>query len=74
MRAVKAKWRNGYIYPVKKIGKYPQMYVQRAMHGKYRGITIGVFQEKNKEGYTVSMTIRFAKLLKKRIESCLEEK
>jgi len=59
------KWLNGTIYPCKPIGKYPQIYCERVMHGKYRGIAIQCFEIKGQEGITISLTNRMARLLKK---------
>lgn len=66
------KWINGIIYPCKPIGKYPQIYCERIMHGKYRGIEIQCFEIKGKNGITISLTNRMARLLNKRIESALK--
>lgn len=67
------KWLNGVIYPCKKIGSYPQIYVERNMHGKYRGIAIQLFEVKGESGMQISMTTRMARLLAKRITLSLED-
>lgn len=68
------KWINGYLYPCCKIGKYPQIYVERIMHGKYRGVSISLFQIKGQSGYKTELTNRMARLLAKRINQALEPK
>ena len=65
------KWINGFLYPCCKIGKYPQIYVERIMHGKYRGISVSLFEVKGETGYTISLTTRMARLLAKRINLAL---
>jgi hypothetical protein len=67
------KWLNGTIYPCKKIGTYPQVYVERVMHGKYRGIAIQVFETKGGIGTTLSMTTRATRLLIKRLILAMED-
>jgi hypothetical protein len=71
---IRNKWINGYLYPCKKMGSYPQIYVERVMHGKYRGIGIDFFEVKGETGYTFSMTTRMARLLAKKITLALEGK
>jgi hypothetical protein len=66
------KWLNGVLYPCKKLGNYPQIYVERVMHNKYKGIAIQLFEVKGQTGYTVSLTKLMARLLVKRINSALE--
>ena len=52
------KWFNGVLYPCCKIGKYPQIYVERSMHGKYRGLEISLFEVKDESGYKISLTTK----------------
>ena len=66
-----SRWLNGTIYPCKKIGTYPQVYVERIMHGKYRGIAIQVFETKGGLGTTLSMTTRATRLLVNRLQQAL---
>ena len=67
------KWKNGALYPCRPIGQYPQIYVERNMHGKYRGISISFFEVKGQDGIGMSLTRRMAKLLSKRINLALED-
>jgi len=66
------KWLNNTIYPCRKMGTYPQVYVERIMHGKYRGIAIQVFETKGGVGTTLGMTTRYARILIKRLNLALE--
>jgi hypothetical protein len=67
------EWLNGTIYPCKPIGKYPQCYVERVMHGKYKGIEISWFEEcGGTGGISISMTTKYARLLQKRINQALD--
>ena len=68
------KWINGTIYPCKKIGEYPQIYAERTMHGKYRGISISFFEVKGQSGYVISLTNRMARLLIKRLNMAIDGK
>ena len=68
------KWIDGAIYPCKPIGKYPQIYVERTIHSKYKGIIISFFEVRGETGQLVSMTNRMARLLVKRINMALEVK
>ena len=68
------KWINGELYPCKKMGSYPQMYVERVMHDKYKGVAIRCFEVKGMPGYTISMTNSLARTLVKKIMLALEAK
>ena len=67
------KWLNNTIYPCKKIGTYPQVYVERVMHGKFKGIAIQVFEGRGALGTTLSMTTRATRLLIKRLNMALND-
>lgn len=66
------KWLNNTLYTCKPIGKYPALYIERCMHGKYKGIKLSFFEYPNGKGCVISLTKRYARLLKKRIELALE--
>ena len=66
------KWLNNTIYPCKKVGTYPQIYTERVMHGKYRGVCINLYEERGGSGTVISLTNRMARLLIKRLNSALE--
>ena len=67
-------WVNGKLYHCRRIGVYPQIEIERNVHGKYRGLSIGFFEGRGGQGATVSITTRMAKLLVKRIKQCIEDK
>ena len=68
---MQVKWRNGVLYSCRKIGVYPAVYVERVMHGKYKGISLQFFEEQGKEETTISMTNRLARILAQRITQAL---
>lgn len=71
---MKNNWINGCIYPCKRIGSYPQIYVERVFHGKYKGVSICCFERQGEEGTKISLTTRYARLLLKRLKMCLGDK
>jgi len=51
------KWLNNTIYPCKKIGHYPQIYIERVIvKFNRKGISIGLFEEKGGVGTSITMT------------------
>lgn len=69
-----SKWLNNTIYPCKPIGKYPQIYIERVMHGKYKGVSINCYEVKGELGTVISLTTRMTRLLIKRLKLSLEGK
>lgn len=65
------KWINSTIYPCRDIGKYPQIYTERVMHGKYRGVSINLYEGYKEIGTVISMTNRMTRLLIKRLQMAL---
>ncbi len=57
-------------WSVKKIGIYPNSYVQTTEDNK---ISISLFHEKDADGAGFKIDRRFARLLSKRINQCLDE-
>ena len=73
-KAKSKRWMNGYIYPVKRIGEYPQMYFARELiGGKTKAVKLSIFEYKGQEGFSITMKKRFARLLLQRLKACLGE-
>ena len=70
-KGTRNKWINGALYPCVAVGKYPQIYVERTMHNKYKGLSISLFEVKGENGYVISLTNRMARLLIKRLKLAL---
>lgn len=66
------KWLNNTIYPVRKIGDYPQIYVERVLTDKKdKALKISFFAVKDEPGYAIFITKKDARLLNKRIKLAL---
>ena len=67
------KWdRENVIYPCKRMGTYPQIFIKRTMHGEYKGLSISFYETEGGVGITVSMTTRLARILVKKIEQAIK--
>jgi hypothetical protein len=70
----RSNWINGYLYPCKPLGVYPQCYVERNMHGQYKAVKVSFFEQKGETGFSVILTKQYARLLIKRLKQSLGEK
>ncbi len=73
------KWLNATIYPcnncnIKNFDKYPRLYIEREMFGKYKAIKISLFQFKGEKGFSITLPKKIARMLSNRIKFALEEK
>ncbi len=66
-------WLNNTIYPCRKIGEYPQIYVERVLVEKIKAIKISFFPLKDKPGYAIFVNKKDALLLQRRIKLALNK-
>lgn len=68
------KWVNNTIWPCKRLGVYPQIYVERAKLEKDNKIKISFFSIRGDIGRSLYLDKRMTRLLARRLTQCLEDK
>jgi len=66
------KWLNNKIYPTRKIGDYPQVYVSRVAFDDKDGLKIALRWSPQETGIAIEMTKEHARMLIRRLEQCLK--
>jgi hypothetical protein len=72
MRKDSKKWLNGILYVWRKLGTYPQFYVERKLDNGEPMIEISFFEVRGELGTVITLKKQCARMLIRRLRQCLD--